>query len=246
MQKYILCDYETEAPLFEMQNFIECFDIFANNFEFTFSCDYPDQSCLSRLKNGQKYLIKVYGYQKEIFIDIYTFSFEKFFNNLIININLIEAEEYQPVPTKPYQFGVLSLIDAFSTNEDHRPWFGLIGDKKQLYIAASLCITGVQTTPIKNQIILEGKYITDYFAFYCELGYALWGKFGYMGGCLNSFEECLQALKKNKKIELIWKDFALCQHSMANYADHQTPYDGVELADIAANYLSDYFDVTLD
>lgn len=57
----------------------------------------------------------------------------------------------------------------------------MMQESKRIYISASYIIGGIRRCLEKDTIIIEGKYIHDYYSFYCEIGYAflavlaIWG-----------------------------------------------------------------------
>lgn len=150
---------------------------------------------------------------------------------------------YLIVMNSMYEIGVLSLLKVHNSSNE-RIWLDLVKESKRVYISASYMINGVRDSLEKNTIIIEGKYIHDYYSFYCEFGYAFFGIFGYMGKNLDAFDDCIVELKKNRvSIDIIWKDselsFKAIDNTIPNEVYTLSSYDIVEI-------LRDHCNLTLE
>ncbi|MGG4608509.1 barstar family protein [Providencia sp. Me31A] len=126
-------------------------------------------------------------------------------NGLLLNMN---------VSSGMYKFGALSILDFYLNSKD-RIWLDMKGIAKKNYISASYLKNGFQKKIKNNDIIFHGKYIHDYYSFYCELGYSIFGSYGYVGNNLNALYDILNDTIEKKR-DLIWKDSELSFKAIDN------------------------------
>ena len=115
-----------------------------------------------------------------------------------------------------YERGALALLRTASELEE-RVWLDMKGDLKLIYLSASYLKNGFPRTSDKDTVVIEGKYIQDYYAFFCELGHAFLGNFGYMGWNLPGVSDLLiDVARKDRTINIIWKDSDLSFKAIEN------------------------------
>ena len=111
-----------------------------------------------------------------------------------------------------YEFGALSLLKIHGDNGG-RIWLDMKGDAKRIYISASYLVSGERSFIRDRPVIIEGKYIHDYYSFFCEIGYSFFGEFGYVGDSIYSLDDFFSKLKK---IDVIWKDSSISLKAIDN------------------------------
>jgi len=115
-----------------------------------------------------------------------------------------------------YERGALALLKTASELEE-RVWLDMKGDLKLIYLSASYLKNGFPRTSDKDTVVIEGKYIQDYYVFFCELGHAFLGNFGYMGWNLPGVSDLLiDVARKDRTINIIWKDSDLSFKAIEN------------------------------
>ena len=115
-----------------------------------------------------------------------------------------------------YKRGALALLKTASELEE-RVWLDMKGNLKLIYLSACYLKNGFPRTLDKDTVVIEGKYIQDYYAFFCELGYAFLGRFGYMGWNLHGVSDLLTDLvRKDRTVNVIWKDSDLSFKAIEN------------------------------
>ncbi|AYG99812.1 hypothetical protein F6Q07_22305 [Pectobacterium parmentieri] len=132
-----------------------------------------------------------------------------------------------------YEVGALSVLNGNHEGND-RVWMDMAMHLKKIYISASYIYSGVKGNIDKDAVIIEGRYIIDYYSFYCEVGYSFFGKYGYMGNNINAFEDCLIELEsEHKKINVIWKDsdtsFAAINNTLPRELYQSSSYDMIAI-----------------
>ncbi|HHJ1160996.1 barstar family protein [Proteus mirabilis] len=116
------------------------------------------------------------------------------------------------------------------------------GIAKKNYISASYLKNGFQKVIRNDSIILDGKYIHDYYSFYCELGYSIFGSYGYVGNNLNALYDILNDVVEEKR-NLIWKDSILSFKAI----DNSIPADYLQSSSEDILILLDgYFNIMLE
>ncbi|MBD2785030.1 barstar family protein [Xenorhabdus sp. DI] len=132
-------------------------------------------------------------------------KFHSYENNLFLNLNISSGM---------YEVGALSLLE-FQSEDEKRIWLDMKGNLKRKYISASYIKNGFPREIKNEKIIIEGKCIQDYYSFYCELGYALFGNYGYIGNNLNAVCDLLNDLVGNNQ-NIIWNDSELSFKAIDN------------------------------
>jgi len=235
MLKYFLCDYETESRIFEFSHVVECLDSFGNGSEFSFFCLIDTEKTFSFSIKPGYYMMKIIGYNTPI-----EFPFR--LNNFLLKNSHI----YMNVSIGPsnYKFGVLNIINESLSSSKKRLWLDMIGKNKKLYISSSLCYSGINKKTNHKIINIDGKYIVDYYSFYCEIGYSFFGKLGYMGESFDSFKDCLIELyDENEKIKVIWNDSDLSRIMIENTAPFD--HDRKSIFHFIVEEMSNTFDLIL-
>ncbi|NBM55429.1 hypothetical protein GWI68_11725 [Proteus sp. G2669] len=217
--------------IFTSHDFIECYDFSDIGYSYLFL--FTEVS----IQN------KNYLYDKKIF----TLRSKLFHNRLNISFSVKKVISHDNIlylyigdlSSGIYKIGTMSFLKS-RKNDIGRIWLDMKGDKKKIYLSASYLINGDNLIMKKNNIIIEGKYINDYYSFYCELGYSFIGQFGYMGDSFYALEDYLSQLNQ---INVIWKDSEL---SLKNI-DNTMPdgYIGRSAHDLVS-ILREYCNLTLE
>ncbi|PHM53889.1 barstar family protein [Xenorhabdus sp. KK7.4] len=194
--------------LFSCKELIECHDFSRLGYAYLFALvGVSVQNVDVLLRKGEVYTLK-------------SNEFEKGFDFCFSILKLIKSNDtlyiYSKIMSGMYEVGALSLLKSLSDKND-RIWLDMIRESKKIYISASYFFGGFRQSVEKDTIIVEGKYIHDYYSFYCEFGYAFFGKFGYMGNNLNAFNDCLIEIgRPDRSITVIWKDSELSFKAIDN------------------------------
>ena len=231
MMRYFICNEETDEIIFELHDLIERFDIYGDGAKAVLICDYPLEADLLKLKPLRRYIIRFLYKARTIEIDIYLEAFQKLGNKLILNCVMND-------------FGTISILQTVLSSSEERPWINMLGEHKRLYNAACLHYSGIANTLPSSPIIMQGKYITDYYSFFCEIGHALYGRLGYMGRCFYGFKDCFCEIKEHSHPTLTWMDFESAKYSMEN----NNPFgkDRFSSVNEIIDELADRFDLYLE
>ena len=187
--------------------------------------------CYDYTESGGKCTYSLIGInEKNINFSVNEFHF--FNNGLLLNVNISSGM---------YKFGALSILE-FYLNSKERIWLDMRGIAKKNYISASYLKNGFQKVIRNDSIILDGKYIHDYYSFYCELGYSIFGSYGYVGNNLNALYDILNDVVEEKR-NLIWKDSILSFKAI----DNSIPADYLQSSSEDILILLDgYFNIMLE
>lgn len=202
---YYICDYNFENNiLFYFKDFIEGNDVFNSGYEYSLILVGVEEKDADILVANQRVTLKNINFEGRFYISFLIKTIIKKNNLLYLYINELQSP-YQ------YEFGAINLLNyPFS---DVRMWLDMKGDIKKKYISASYYFSGTNALIKTKDIIIEGKYIIDYYSFYCELGYLFFGKFGYIGNNLYSFESIIE---QYSGVNITWKDSDLALKSIDN------------------------------
>lgn len=202
---------EEEKLLFSCEDYIECHDFLNSGFKYLFALTGVSTDKVNTiLSKGKMYTLKgkIEEFNKDFDFCFIVSEVMKFNNTWYIYANIL---------LDMYKVGAISLLRSQNSNDNERIWLDMIKESKIIYISASYLINGVKKENKKETVVIEGKYIHDYYSFYCEFGYAFFGKFGYMGNNLDAFNECLIEIgRRNKTINVIWKDSELSFKAITN------------------------------
>lgn len=207
---YFIFDKE-ENLLFSCDDYIECHDFSNSELKYLFALTGVSTDKVDTILSKDKMYIlkgKIKEFNKEFNFCFIVSEVMKFNNTWYIYANIL---------LDMYKVGAISLLRSQNSNNKERIWLDMIKESKKKYISASYLINGIKKECKKETVVIEGKYIHDYYSFYCEFGYAFFGKFGYMGNNLDAFNDCLIEIgQKNKTINVIWKDSELSFKAIAN------------------------------
>jgi hypothetical protein len=222
----------SEELMLSFNKLIEFYDY--NGTERTHSflfCDI-DKKHFDLCKN-ESYSLQCEDFEGRLDFDLTINKLHNYGNNLILNVN---------VSSGMYEVGALSILE-FQEEDKGRIWLDMKGSLKRKYISASYIKNGFPRKIKNEKIIIEGKYIQDYYSFYCELGYALLGSYGYIGSNLNAVCDLLNDLiDSDKKINIIWNNSELSFKAIDNNLPEGYYQSSSE--DILA-LLEDYFNIEL-
>ena len=197
----------SEQLIFSCNDFIECYDFWGTNCEDWFAfIGVPEQN-INLIMDEETYSIK-----SDQFAD--RFHHEFTVQKIIKSHDVLYAGLY--FSEGMYKRGALSLLKTVNALEE-RVWLDMKGNLKLIYLSASYLKNGFPQILNKDTIVIEGKYIQDYYAFFCELGYAFLGRFGYMGWNLHGVSDLLTDLvRKDRTVNIIWKDSDLSFKAIEN------------------------------
>ena len=205
--KYEVRD-SSENLIFSCDDFIECYDFLGASVCYLFAFIGVSEQNINLIMDEEIYSIKSDQFADK-FVDYFRFRVQK----IIKSHNVLYAGLY--LSGGMYKRGALSLLKTANEFEE-RVWLDMKGSLKLIYISASYLKNGYPRTLDKETIVIEGKYIQDYYAFFCELGYAFRGNFGYMGWNLAGVSDLLLDLARNRTINIIWKDSDLSFKAIEN------------------------------
>ncbi|HEJ9411461.1 TPA: barstar family protein [Proteus mirabilis] len=220
-----------DESVLSFNGLVECYDYTGMKDKCSYTFMDVNELNINLNKNGY-YSLKCDLFDGRLDFDFYLNDFYVCNGNLVVDVNISSGM---------YEFGALSTLE-FSLNDNKRIWLDMRGCAKKKYISASYLKNGFQKK-IKNEVIvIEGKYIHDYYSFYCELGYSIFGNYGYIGSNLNAVYDILNDTIE-KKINLIWKDSFISFKAI----DNTVPEDYYQSSseDILV-LLNDYFNIILE
>ena len=203
--KYEVRD-SSENLIFSCDDFIECYDFLGTRGYYWYAFVGVSQQNVNLIIDEETYSINNSQFAGRLDSE---FTVQK----IIKSHNILYAGLY--LSGGMYKRGALSLLKTANEFEE-RVWLDMKGSLKLIYISASYLKNGFPRTLDKETIVIEGKYIQDYYAFFCELGYAFRGNFGYMGWNLAGVSDLLLDLARNRTINIIWKDSDLSFKAIEN------------------------------
>lgn len=224
---YYICDYNSENDiLFYFKDLIEGEDLFNLWYEYSLILVGVEEKDINILMKNQHVTLKSIGFEGRFSISFFIRAIIKKNNLVYLYINELQSTQYE--------FGAISLLSyPFS---DVRMWLNMKGDRKKKYISASYYFSGESALIKTKDIIIEGKYIIDYYSFYCELGYLFFGKFGYIGNSLYSFESIIEQFSG---VKVTWKDSDLSLKSIDNTLpsgyESRSAYDWLSILESSCN-----------
>ncbi|EOC1280686.1 hypothetical protein ACI09F_003200 [Cronobacter turicensis] len=194
IKKYYVCDAEGNE-LFSCEDLIECHDFSGIGYHYLFAFSGVSNDNLGGLVNGQFVTLKSSLFSGRLDV---AFTVKKIFKKK----NGLFYFYIEDLRQGAYEFGTLAFLQLHE-NDPGRIWLGMKGDSKRIYLSASYLLNGESYSLNKETVIIEGKYIHDYYSFFCEFGYALFGDFGFAGNSIYSLEDFLNGISKK---DLTWKD----------------------------------------
>ena len=196
----------SDQLIFSCNDFIECYDFLGTRGYYWYAFVGVSQQNVNLIIDEETYSINNSQFAGRLDNE---FTVQK----IIKSHNILYAGLY--LSGGMYKRGALSLLKTANEFEE-RVWLDMKGSLKLIYISASYLKNGFPRTLDKETIVIEGKYIQDYYAFFCELGYAFRGNFGYMGWNLAGVSDLLLDLARNRTINIIWKDSDLSFKAIEN------------------------------
>ena len=196
----------SDQLIFSCNDFIECYDFLGTRGYYWYAFVGVSQQNVNLIIDEETYSINNSQFAGRLDSE---FTVQK----IIKSHNILYAGLY--LSGGMYERGALSLLKTANEFEE-RVWLDMKGSLKLIYISASYLKNGYPRTLDKETIVIEGKYIQDYYAFFCELGYAFRGNFGYMGWNLAGVSDLLLDLARNRTINIIWKDSDLSFKAIEN------------------------------
>ena len=196
----------SDQLIFSCNDFIECYDFLGTRGYYWYAFVGVSQKNVNLIIDEETYSINNSQFAGRLDSE---FTVQK----IIKSHNVLYAGLY--LSGGMYERGALSLLKTANEFEE-RVWLDMKGSLKLIYISASYLKNGYPRTLDKDTIVIEGKYIQDYYAFFCELGYAFRGNFGYMGWNLAGVSDLLLDLARNRTINIIWKDSDLSFKAIEN------------------------------
>lgn len=228
--KYELLNSSSRMIL-SFSDLIECYEYTRMEREYIYSFIGVNERKM-QLNKGEHYSLKCNLFNGRLDFEFDLIDYRNISNGLILMVNSC---------SEMCSFGSLSILDFHSESEE-RIWLNMKGVAKEKYIAASYIKNGFQKKIKNNDIIINGKYIHDYYSFYCELGYSLFGSYGYVGHNLNAVCDILNDTIEERKT-LLWKNSELSFKAIDNSVPEG--YFQSSSEDILA-LLDDYFNITLE
>ncbi|EDF8720462.1 hypothetical protein GYD59_004561 [Salmonella enterica] len=202
--QYYICD-NIGKILFYCDDVIECHDFSGMGYCYLFALLGISDQNVSHLLDDQPVTLR-----SSCFSD--RFSIEFLIKRLIKISDDVLYLYVEDIRQGMYEFGALSLLKIHG-NDDGRIWLDMKGDTKRIYIAASYLVNGEKYILDDKPMIIEGKYIHDYYSFFCEVGYSFFGGFGYVGDSIYSLDDYFSKLRK---IDVVWKDSSISLKAIDN------------------------------
>ncbi|PHM53888.1 hypothetical protein [Xenorhabdus sp. KK7.4] len=227
---YYICD-DMDNVLFSCKDFIECYDFSGIGYTYLFVLTGISTQDVDFLPNGQLVTLKSSSFDGRLNVSFSVRKLIKSDDTLYLYI-----EDLRP---DMYELGAISLLKA-RKYDDQRIWLDMKGDKKRIYISASYLISGERISIEKDTVVIEGKYIQDYYSFYCELGYSFFGNFGYIGNSIYSLDDYLAKLEK---VNIIWEDSEISLKAIDNTMPEG--YNGISSYDLVST-LEEYCNLVLN
>ncbi|WP_099074315.1 hypothetical protein [Proteus alimentorum] len=227
---YQVLDYENNL-IFSFENLVECYDYKNTNRTKSFVFMGINESNLHFEKDKSYYLV-CQKYDNRL---SFSFNLNKYYfyeNNLIVDSYFDSGM---------YLSGTISLLDFYEDSKE-RIWLEMRGELKEIYISASYIKNGFPKKILKNELVIEGKYIQDYYSFYCELGYALLGPYGYMGRNLDAVRDLFIDIAEIPERKITWIDSELSFMAIDNTIP---PGYYPSVSEDIVSILEDYFIVEL-
>lgn len=198
---------ESGTLLFNCKELLECQDVTRSGNSYLFAMVGLSDENIDLSPSVEEYSLKFSGFDSRLDFD---FTINKVIKgDGVIYLDLV-------VMNSMYEFGALSLLKIIN-KDDKRIWLDMVRNSKRIYISACYIANGISNKIEKNCIIIEGKYIHDYYSFYCEFGYSFFNTLGYMGSNLDAFEDCLVGIKKHTdNLKVIWKDSSISFKAIDN------------------------------
>ena len=204
----------SDQLIFSCNDLIEFYSFMETNNNYWFAFTGVSEQNVNLIMNDEIYSIKTDQFAGRFYCQFTVKKIIKSPDVLYACLSLtsrICTEMYSEM----YKVGALSFLKEADDLEE-RVWLDMKGSLKLIYISASYLKNGYPRTLDKETIVIEGKYIQDYYAFFCELGYAFRGNFGYMGWNLAGVSDLLLDLARNRTINIIWKDSDLSFKAIEN------------------------------
>ena len=212
--KYEIRD-SSEQLIFSCSDLIECYSFLETNNNYWFAFTGISEQNVHLIMNEETYSIKSNQFAGRFYCKFTVKKIIKSSDALYVCLSL-SSETYSEMYSEMYKVGALSFLKE-ANNLEERVWLDMKGSLKLIYISASYLKNGIPRTLEKDTVVIEGKYIQDYYAFFCELGHAFFGKFGYMGSCIDDVSKLMEDLcSEDKKINVIWKDSDLSFKAIDN------------------------------
>ena len=212
--KYEIRD-SSEQLIFSCSDLIECYSFLETNNNYWFVFTGMCEQNVHLIMNEETYSIKSNQFSGRFYCKFTVKKIIKSSDALYVCLSL-SSETYSEMYSEMYKVGALSFLKE-ADNLEERVWLDMKGSLKLIYISASYLKNGIPRTLEKDTVVIEGKYIQDYYAFFCELGHAFFGKFGYMGSCIDDVSKLMEDLcSEDKKINVIWKDSDLSFKAIDN------------------------------
>ena len=212
--KYEIRD-SSEQLIFSCSDLIECYSFLETNNNYWFAFTGISEQNVHLIMNEETYSIKSNQFSGRFYCKFTVKKIIKSSDALYVCLSL-SSETYSEMYSETYKVGALSFLQAVN-NIEEKVWLDMKGYLKLIYISASYLKNGIPRTLEKDTVVIEGKYIQDYYAFFCELGHAFFGKFGYMGSCIDDVSKLMEDLcSEDKKINVIWKDSDLSFKAIDN------------------------------
>lgn len=191
---YQVLDYENNL-IFSFENLVECYDYKNTNKAQSFVFIGLKEKVL-HLEKGKNYYVVSQNYDGRLGFSFNLIKYHFYGNNLIVDSYFTPGM---------YVSGVASLLE-FHEDSKERIWLEMSSELKKIYISASYVKNGFPGKILKDELVIEGKYIQDYYSFFCELGYSLLGPYGYMGSNLDAVRDLFIDIAEIPERKITWID----------------------------------------
>lgn len=205
MNKMYCISDDNGNVIFSFEDMIECYDFSKIGYTYLFLLIGVPPGVVNVLAKDKLYTLKCVDFDGRL-------SFEFSIEHVIESHGVVYVQMTDLRTGKAYIPGVLSLLKV-RRNDTGRIWLDMRGKSKEIYLSASYLLSGEKRDFCQKSIIIEGKYIHDYYSFFCEMGYVLFGAYGYAGDSFYSFEDCISPLGN---IDIIWKDSEISLKAIDN------------------------------
>lgn len=162
MKKMYCISDDKDNIIFSFEDMIECYDFSKVGYTYLFLLIGVPLGIVNELARDKLYTLKCVDFDGRLSFD---FSIE----HVIESHGVVYVQMRDLRTGKAYIPGVLSLLKV-RRNDSGRIWLDMRGKSKEIYLSASYLLSGEKKDFCKKSIIIEGKYIHDYYSFFLRGG----------------------------------------------------------------------------
>lgn len=105
---------------------------------------------------------------------------------------------------------------------DKGRWVNLDSNGREAWLEVALLYLGRNTSsPVEDNVEIDGANIVDLVSFLCSIGEAFFGAGGYMGRSISAFEDCLSKINVNVNFAIVWSNSESSKDCFINKDDEE-------------------------